>query len=53
MGTRSAEGSQNIAVFSSLVQTAKLQNSPIIDLLQTLFTGSAAQSQSAVFADSS
>jgi hypothetical protein len=53
LGTRSAEGSQNIAVFNSLTQTAKLQNSSLIDLLQALLTGSAAEAQAAVFTDSS
>jgi transposase len=53
MGTRSEQGSENIAIFSSLTQTAKLQNCSALDLFQNLLTGSAAQAQAAIFTNSS
>ncbi len=49
MGTRSRSGSENITVFASLFQTAKLQESPVIPLLQALLTGTPQATQSAVF----
>ena len=53
MGTRSKQGSENIAIFSSLTQTAKLQNCSALDLFQNLLTGTAAQAQAALFSNSS
>ena len=52
MGTRSPTGSQNIGVFASLTQTAKLQDTPVIELLNALLTGTLAQAQTALFPDS-
>jgi len=53
MGTRSEQGSENIAIFSSLTQTAKLQNCSALDLFQNLLTGTAARAQAVLFSDSS
>jgi len=39
MGTRSPSGSQNIAVFSSLIETARRQQADSIELLKQLFIG--------------
>jgi hypothetical protein len=44
---------ENIAIFSSLTQTAKLQNCSALDLFQNLITGTAAQAQVALFSNSS
>ena len=52
MGTRSAEGSENIGVFASLTQTAKLQDAPVIGLFTALLTGTPNQAQAALFPDS-
>ena len=52
MGTRSATGSENIGVFASLTQTAKLQESPVIPLFNTLLTGTPRQVQAALFPNS-
>jgi hypothetical protein len=52
MGTRSPTGSQNIGVFASLTQTAKLQDTPVIELLNALLTGTPDQAQTALFPDS-
>ncbi len=52
MGTRSRKGSGNIAVFTSLTQTAKLQKIPILDLLEQLLVGSPAQAQDVLFSNS-
>jgi hypothetical protein len=49
MGTRSATGSENIGVFASLTQTAKLQNAPVIELFNALLTGTPSQAQAALF----
>jgi hypothetical protein len=49
MGTRSATWTENIGVFASLTQTAKLQNAPIIPLLNALLTGTPSQAQAALF----
>lgn len=49
MGTRSSTGSENIGVFASLTQTAKLQDAPIIELFSALLTGSPNQAQAALF----
>ena len=53
MGTRSEQGSGNVAIFSSLTETAKLQKSSALDLFQTLLTGSAARAQNVLFGNSS
>lgn len=53
LGTRSATGSQNIGVFSSLTQTAQLQDAPIIDLFEALLTDSPVRAQDLIFNDSS
>lgn len=52
MGTRSTVGSENIGIFASLTQTAKLQESPVIPLFNALLTGTPSQVQSALFHDS-
>ena len=51
MGTRSSTGSQNIGVFASLTQSAKLQDTPVIELLNALLTGTPNQAQTALFPD--
>ncbi len=53
MGTRSRQGSENIGIFASLVQTAKLQQCCAIDLFLALLTGPADQAHEVLFADSS
>jgi hypothetical protein len=53
MGTCSKEGSENIAIFSSLTQTAKLQNCSALDLFQNFLTGTAARAQAVLFSNSS
>jgi len=53
MGTRSEQGSQNIGIFTSLTQTAKLQKASVIDLFRKLLTGTAAKAQEALFCNSS
>ena len=52
MGTRSPIGSENIGIFASLTQTAKLQKAPDIPLFNALLTGTPSQSQAALFDDS-
>jgi transposase len=52
MGTRSLTGSENIAVFSSLTQTSRLQGASLIDLFAELLTGSPASAQDVIFNDS-
>ena len=49
MGTRSATGSENIGIFASLTQTAKLQDAPVIELFSALLTGTPNQTQAALF----
>jgi transposase len=53
MGTRSEQGSGNTAIFNSLTETAKLQNSSVLDLFQVMLTGTAAQAQKVLFPNSS
>lgn len=53
MGTRSRKGSENIGIFSSLTQTAKLQQCSVIDLFLAMLTGPADQVHEVLFADSS
>ena len=52
LGTRSDVGSENLSVFASLTQTAKLQNTPLLETFESLLTGSPAQVQDLVFNDS-
>ena len=52
MGTRSAVGSENIGVFASLTQTAKLQDAPLIGLFSALLTGTPDQAQAVLFGGS-
>ncbi len=52
MGTRSDQGSENISVFSSLTQTAKLQNSSVLDLFSALITSSPQQAHGVIFDNS-
>jgi len=49
MGTRSATGSENIGVFASLIQTAKLQDAPVIELFSALLSGTPNQAQASLF----
>ena len=53
LGTRSDVGSENISVFASLTQTAKLQNASPVDLFDALLTGTPAQAQDLIFNNSS
>lgn len=53
LGTRSSQGSENISVFSSLTQTAKLQETSVLDLFGALLAGSAAEARDLIFDDSS
>jgi len=49
MGTRSPTGSQNIAVFSSLIETARRQGSDTVELLKQLFVGNPVDVHHAMF----
>lgn len=49
MGSRSEAGSKNIAVFSSILQTGKLQSADLIEILRQLLVGSPEQVHSAIF----
>ena len=53
MGTRSRQGSENIGIFPSLTQPAKLQQCSVIDLFLAMLTGPAEQAHEILFADSS
>jgi len=50
---RSATGSENLSVLSSLTQTAKPQDAPLLNTFQSLLTGSPAQTQDLIFNNSS
>jgi len=52
MGTRSTQGSENISIFSSLTQTAKLQDACVLELFGALLTGTHAQARGVIFDDS-
>jgi len=52
-GSRSRQGSENIAIFSSLTQTAKQQECPTLELFEVLLTGSPASAHNLLFNDSS
>lgn len=49
LGTRSSTGSHNISVFASLAQTASLQDSDLLSVLQHLFAPSPHLAQDALF----
>lgn len=49
MGTRSKMGSENIAVFSSLIETARRQNANTMTLLKQLFVGQTEDVHRALF----
>jgi transposase len=51
-GTRSSTGSENISIFSSLTQTAKLQGQSILDLLHQLLTGNPESATEALYSNS-
>lgn len=53
MGTRSSQGSENIAVFTSLTQTAKLQQASVLELFKELLVGTPARAQDIIFDNSS
>ena len=53
LGSRSKSGSENVAIFSSLAQTAKQQESKVIDLFQSLYQETVAESHDRLFADTS
>jgi hypothetical protein len=48
-GTRNETGSENITLFASLLQTAKLQQASVITLLKALLSGTPSATQAAVF----
>lgn len=50
LGTRSSTGSDNIAVFGSLTQTAALQGAKLIDMFRALFRDSPHPAQDVIFA---
>ena len=52
MGTRSQTGSENVAVFASITQTARLQECSALDLFRNLLTGTVAQAQDLLFSSS-
>lgn len=49
MGTRSSTGSENIAVFSSLIETARRQEADSMELLKQLFIGRPEDVHRAIF----
>lgn len=49
MGTRSQTGSENIAVFASILETGKCQGAEVLDILRKLFADSAMEVHQAVF----
>ncbi len=51
-GSRSTIGSENISIFSSLTQTAKLQGQSILDLLHQLLTGNPESATEALYSNS-
>jgi transposase len=51
LGSRSRTGSENVTIFNSLAETAKLQEGNVIDLFQALFRGSTSQAQAQIFPD--
>lgn len=53
LGSRSRTGSENVTIFSSLAQTAKLQNGNVLDLFQELFGGTVSQAHAQIFPNTS
>jgi len=53
LGSRSQTGSENVAIFSSLAQTVKLQNGCVIDLFESLFNGPIDQAHAQLFPNTS
>ena len=53
LGSRSRKGSENVAIFSSLAQTTKLQKGNVIGLFQALFRGSPERAYDQIFPNSS
>jgi hypothetical protein len=51
-GSRSTNGSENVAIFSSLTQTAKLQGRSLLGLLHQLLTGNPESASEALYANS-
>jgi hypothetical protein len=51
-GSRSRTGSENIAIFTSLAQTAKLQGRSVLELLQQLLCGTHDSAAGALYANS-
>jgi transposase len=51
-GSRSTNGSENVAIFSSLTQTAKLQGQSVLGLLHQLLTGNRESATEALYANS-
>jgi len=49
MGSRSSEGSENISIFSSLTETAKLQEQPPLEMFQSLISGTPGQAYDQIF----
>lgn len=49
LGSRSRAGAENVAIFSSLAQTAKQQEGKVIDLFQSLFQGSVDRAHDQLF----
>jgi transposase len=53
MGSRSRTGSENVTIFSSLAQTAKLQRGNVLKLFQALLGGSASRAHAQIFPETS
>jgi len=51
LGSRSRTGSENVTIFSSLVETTKLQKGTVIELFQALFGGNATEAHAQIFPD--
>ncbi len=49
MGTRSTTGSENVAVFASITQTASLQGADLLNVFEQLFRESPIHAQDAIF----
>ncbi len=50
LGTRSPTGSDNVAIFASLTQTAALQGASAIEMFRALFRSSPTPAQNIIFA---
>jgi transposase len=53
LGSRSRAGSENVAIFSSLAQTARQQGGDVLDLFQSLLHCSADRAHARIFPDTS